>query len=103
MSGYDYNELLGENIYLGIAGYRYKMLEGSLLPGYLGATFEVGNASSSRDQLFDEQILSGSLYFGIDSLIGPLYIGVGMAEGGRYLPFLTIGSIFSRDSLTRRN
>jgi NTE family protein len=103
MSGYNYNELLGENIYLGIAGYRYKMLEGSILPGYLGATFEVGNASSSRDQLFDEQIFSGSLYFGIDSLIGPLYIGVGIAEGGRYLPFLTIGSIFSRDSLTRRN
>lgn len=102
MSGYDYNELLGENIYLGIAGYRYKMLEGSILPGYLGATFEVGNASSSYDQLFDEQIYSGSLYFGIDSLIGPMYIGVGMAEGGRYLPFLTIGSIFSRNSLTRR-
>ena len=78
------------------------MLKSSILPGYLGATFEVGNTSSSHDQLFDEQIYSGSLYFGIDSLIGPMYIGVGMAEGGRYLPFLTIGSIFSRNSLTRR-
>ena len=101
MSGYEYNELLGENFGMVIGGYRYKLLENSFFPGYLGGTLEYGNVYKSRTDLFSDGILNGSVYLGIDSIIGPLYLGMGFAEGGRRIPFLSIGSIFTRDSLTR--
>ena len=72
-----------------------------MFPGYLGGTIEYGNVYSDSADLFSDDILNGSLYFGIDSLLGPLYIGMGFAEGGRRVPFLSIGSIFARDSLVR--
>ena len=80
MSGFEYNELQGENFGMLIAGYRYKMLEGSLFPGYLGGTLEYGNVYQHRADLFSDGILNGSIYLGIDSIIGPMYIGVGFAE-----------------------
>ena len=101
LSGYEYNELLGENFAMIIGGYRYHFLENSLFPGYLGGTVEYGNVYQSNTDLFSDGILNGSIYLGIDSIIGPLYFGVGFAEGGRRVPFLSIGSIFGRDSLTR--
>jgi NTE family protein len=101
MSGFEYNELLGENFGMLIAGYRYKMLEGSFFPGYLGGTIEYGNVHSDSADLFSDGIMNGSVYLGIDSLLGPLYLGMGFAEGGRRVPFLSIGSIFARDSLVR--
>jgi len=101
MSGFEYNELLGENFGMLITGYRYKMLEGSFFPGYLGGTIEYGNVHADSADLFSDPILNGSIYLGIDSLLGPLYLGVGFGEGGRRVPFLSIGSIFARDSLVR--
>ncbi len=101
MSGFEYNELLGENFGMIAGGYRYKLLEGSLFPGYLGGTLEYGNVYRDYSDLFSDGILNGSIYLGIDSIIGPMYFGVGFGEGGRRVPFLSIGSIFARDSLTR--
>lgn len=101
MSGYEYNELLGENFSMIAGGYRYKLLQNSFFPGYLGGTVEYGNVYRNKSDLFSDGILNGSIYLGIDSIIGPLYFGVGFAEGGRTVPFLSIGSIFTRESLTR--
>ena len=101
MSVFEDNELLGENLGLVVGGYRYPLLENSFFPGYLGGTLEYGNVYQSYTDLFSDGILNGSIYLGIDSIIGPLYFGVGFAEGGRQVPFLSIGSIFTRGSLTR--
>lgn len=101
LSGYEYNELLGENFGMVMGGYRYKLLEGSWFPGYLGGTIEYGNVYQDYSDLFSDGILNGSIYLGIDSILGPMYLGVGFAEGGRRVPFLSIGTIFTRDSLTR--
>lgn len=100
LSGLQYNELIGENFALLLGGYRYKMLESSFFPGYLGATVEYGNVARDRTDLFSNGILNGSVYFGFDSIIGPMYLGVGVAEGGRHTGFLSIGSIFSPNTLS---
>lgn len=101
MSGYEFGELTGENFAMALGGYRYKLLDSSIFPGYLGGTIEYGNVYANRSDIFTDGLLNGSVYFGIDSLLGPLYIGIGFAEGGRRIPFLTIGSIFNRDRLTQ--
>ena len=99
LSGYQYGELVGENFGLLMTGYRYQMLQNSIFPGYVGATLEYGNVSRDRTDVFSDGLLNGSVYIGIDSLIGPFYLGVGAGPGGRYTGFMTIGSIFINDSL----
>jgi NTE family protein len=101
LSGYQYDELLGENFGMLLGGYRYQLLEGSFFPGYIGGTLEYGNVARYRTDLFSNGLLNGSVYFGLDSILGPLYLGVGFAENGRYTGFLTIGSIFAGESLIR--
>jgi NTE family protein len=101
LSGFSYDELIGENFGMVLGGYRYQLLESSILPGYLGGTIEYGNVARHRSDVFSDGILNGSVYFGVDSIVGPLYLGVGFAEGGRYSGFLTIGSIFVGESLVR--
>jgi len=101
LSGFQHNELIGENFGLIIGGYRYKMLQSGFFPGYLGATVEFGNVAENRGDLFTDGILNGSVYLGFDSIIGPLYLGFGLAEGGRHTSFLSIGSIFTSDTLKR--
>ena len=62
---------------------------------------EYGNVAEDRDDVFDEGIFNGSVYFGFDSPIGPLYIGYGFAEGGRRAYFLRIGNILGESSFSR--
>jgi len=101
LSGFEFNELIGSNFGYVFTGYRYKMLESSFFPGYVGGTIEYGNVADRRQDVFAEGILNGSLYLGFDSILGPIYFGTGFAEGGRQTLFMSLGSIFTRDSLTR--
>lgn len=101
LSGYQYGELVGENLGLIMTGYRYQMLENSFFPGYVGATLEYGNVSRDQADVFDDGLVNGSVYVGFDSIIGPFYVGVGVAPGGRYSGFMTIGSIFINNSLIK--
>jgi NTE family protein len=100
LSGFDFDELQGDNFGIVLGGYRYKFLEGSLFPGYLGGTIEYGNVHDRYQDLFSDGIVNGSAYLGIDSIIGPMYFGLGFAEGGRRVIFFSVGSIFARQSLT---
>jgi NTE family protein len=101
LSGFQYDQLVDENFGMVFTGYRYQLLEGSLFPGYVGGTVEYGNVARYRTDILNNAILNGSVYFGLDSLIGPLYLGMGFAEGGRHTVFLSIGSIFIGESLIR--
>ncbi len=37
-------------------------------------------------------VLSGSLFLGADTFIGPAYLGMGFAEKGRFTLYMMIGS-----------
>jgi NTE family protein len=72
-----------------------RILDARLLPAYLGASIEYGNVWQTRDDIaFDNAILNGSVFVGADTPIGPLYVGLGMAEGGRYTGFFYLGPAF---------
>lgn len=102
MSGFEPNELVGENFGVVGLGYRYQVVQSGLLPGYLGTTVEYGNAADDRDDLFSEGILNGSVYFAYDTPIGPVYLGYGWNDEQRGLLFLRLGAVLGSDSIGRR-
>ena len=98
LSGYTRDSLAGN--YLGFAGLTYyrRLTEQSLLPVdmpvYAGASIEAGNTwIDESDASFDDLIYAGSLFLGVDSAVGPIYLGVGMAENSQYALFLKIGQL----------
>jgi NTE family protein len=101
MSGFEPDELTGQNFGMALIGYRYRLTSTGFLPPFVGGTVEYGNAAEDRDDVFDEGILNGSVYFGWDSPIGPLYMGYGFAEDDRRAYFLRIGNILGDSSFSR--
>jgi NTE family protein len=63
------------------------------VPLYLGASLEAGNAWQSRsDVSLETLILNGSLFAGLDTYFGPLFLAAGLAEGGRSSFYLFLGT-----------
>jgi len=62
-------------------------------PLYLGFSAEAGNAWETRDEMsFDTMILNGSVFVGVDSYFGPVYLTAGFAEHGQSNFYLFIGA-----------
>jgi NTE family protein len=101
LSGYRRQELNGQNFGMLLGGYRYHFAGSGMLPAFLGGIIEYGQVAQDRSDLFAEGEFNGSLYFGYRSPLGPLYLGVGAAEGGRQTYFFHIGNIFGSSSVTR--
>lgn len=101
-SGFEPNELVGPHYGVVGAGYRYQVVQSGFLPGYVGGTLEYGNAAAEREDVFGEGIFNGSLYFGYDTPIGPMYVGYGWNEEQRGLLFLRLGGVLGGDSISRR-
>jgi NTE family protein len=93
LSGYDENQLTGQHRGLGRLVYFYRLTSFPLVKGvYLGSSFEAGNIwNRYRDIKPAELIFGGSVFVGLDSFLGPLYIAYGQAKksnGGRVYVFL---------------
>jgi len=62
-------------------------------PVYFGATLEAGNVWQTRsDMSLDSTLLHGSLFVGVDSYIGPLFLGAGAGQNGHSNFYLFIGA-----------
>ncbi len=62
------------------------------IPLYLGASFEAGNVWASRSDISASSLIAnGSVFAGLDTYFGPLYIAAGLAEGGRSNFYLALG------------
>ena len=62
-------------------------------PIYLGMSAEAGNVWNRRSEIdFDTMRLSGSVFAGLDSYLGPVYFAAGFAEDGQSNFYLFIGS-----------
>ncbi len=101
LSGYQPDELFGR--YAGLASIVYYRRFGGGearlfgTPLYLGASVEAGNVWAISDDIeVDSLIYAGSMFAGIDSPIGPLYLAYGQAEGGVSSLYLSVGSLFRR-------
>jgi len=100
LSGYQSNELSGRHSAVGRAIY-YRRLRSNPLRGFLDATLyfggslELGNAWQDSSEIsFSNTITAGSLFFGADTFIGPVYLAGGLAEGGKSALYLFVGRPF---------
>jgi NTE family protein len=62
---------------------------------YVGASLEAGNVWQDTDDMaIDDLIVAGSIFLGLDTPIGPLYVAYGHAEGGNNSAYLFLGQTF---------
>jgi NTE family protein len=65
------------------------------VPAYIGASFEAGNVWSERsDASFGGALKNGSLFLGLDTLLGPVYLAGGYDSGGETAFYLFLGRTF---------
>ena len=93
LSGLAQGQLHGDNTLLGrlIAFQRLSKMDGLLGTGvYLGASIETGQAWTTG-LTFNDLRLAGSVFLGADTLLGPLYVAYGLADGGFHSFYLALG------------
>ena len=62
------------------------------MPLYFGASIESGNVWQSRDDIdAGSLILNGSVFAGLDTYVGPLFMAAGFAESGETSFYLFLG------------
>jgi NTE family protein len=99
LSGHAPNSLAGPHF--GITRFLYyrkigKGGEGFLnVPAYIGASLEAGNVWSERSEAsLGSALKNGSLFLGLDTLIGPIYLASGFGDNGETAFYLFLGRTF---------
>jgi NTE family protein len=65
------------------------------VPAYAGLSYEVGNVWQNRSDIsLGSALKQGSLFFGFDTLLGPVYLGSGFGESGDTAFYLFLGRTF---------
>ncbi len=94
LPGYSENELAAQNAVLFKTGYLRAFKPLLSMPAYLGATLQYGNVFQDKDDIdLSDLKLAGSVYLGLQSVVGPLYIGYGLAESGTHRVYFSIGGL----------
>jgi NTE family protein len=93
LSGYPTDALLGDEMQFGRFMYYRRLARQTLLDGvYAGFSLEAGKMGGA---IFPTQptgwIRAGSVYLGLDTFLGPLYIGFGRASPGYNAFYLYLG------------
>jgi NTE family protein len=95
LSGFAPDELAGQHSALLKAGYLRKLGESAFFPFYVGGSLELGNVwQNTSDISASNAITAGSLLMGADSVLGPIYMAYGRAEGGVDSVYLFVGKLF---------
>ncbi|PJG59863.1 patatin-like phospholipase family protein [Aeromonas cavernicola] len=99
LSGIPYGQLSGRYSLFGGLRYIYRVADndfGALrIPLYLGGSLEQGGVWEKGEEIsMATSYSAGSLYLGMESFIGPIFLAYGMAEGGEDMLYLQLGSTF---------
>jgi NTE family protein len=97
LSGLERGEISGPHAALARLVYyrRVGNTTGGILeaPLYLGVSAEAGNVWQSRSDIeFGDMRINGSIFAGMDSYLGPIYLAAGFAEHGQTNFYLFIGA-----------
>ena len=97
LSGYGRNELSGRYYLLQNSIFYHRLSETALLsyPLYIGGSLEFGNTWEDKTSLKDRKLLfASSLFLGIDSFFGSMYLAIGHAEGNKTSLYMFLGQAF---------
>ncbi len=96
LSGYGNTELVGsESGLASLITYR-KLGDASgrlAFPVYVGASAELGGVWRWSNLAEEDVIVAGSLFVGVDSPLGPIFVAYGAAEGGHHAAYFTVGQL----------
>ena len=93
LSGYKTGQLLGTDMRFGRVVYNYRLSGPGFLDGmYAGASLEAGRISDlALLGATPKTRHGGSLYFALDTPIGPFYLAYGVGDGGNRAAYLFLG------------
>jgi NTE family protein len=98
LSGLSQDQLFGANLLYAQAVYYRELAGGSSLfkiPVYVGGSVEAGNVYDDIDDFtVGSLIVAGSIFVGVDSIIGPIYVAGGLSENGDTAIYLFVGQAF---------
>lgn len=98
LSGFSEDELSGQYAALVAGTYYYRLNRRSALfdvPIYAGGSLEIGNVYQDFGDIGPrDAIIAGSLFAGLRTPIGPIYLGVGSNDKGNTSLYFTVGSFF---------
>jgi NTE family protein len=95
ISGLNRNQLSGQHATRIGAAYYRRIGDLALFPAFAGVSMELGNVWATREDISTHgAILGGSFWAGVDTPIGPVYIGYGRAEGGEDAFYVSLGRVF---------
>ncbi|MGA9856078.1 MAG: patatin-like phospholipase family protein [Gammaproteobacteria bacterium] len=96
LSGLQDNQLSGQYAGLITLAYMHRINDIQLFQAYAGASLERGNVwQHSTDISFGNSITAGSMFLGVDTPIGPLYLAYGMANNGEHSFYIYLGPRFT--------
>jgi NTE family protein len=93
LSGLQRNQIRGQYMSLAKLVSYHKIGESFFGDLYLGGSLETGNAWKDNFD-FNDLRLAGSAFVGYDTIMGPFYIGVGLADGGNVAGYFYLGRTF---------
>lgn len=95
LSGLSHDQLAGPYATRLGASYYRRIGDFALFPAFAGVSLEIGNVWATRSDISkDGAILGGSLWAGVQTPVGPVYVGYGHAEGGRSAFYVYLGRVF---------
>jgi NTE family protein len=96
LSGLGHNFFAGRQMAFAMAQYQRRLSSNSVLPldlpVFLGASIEGGQLWSERSDVSSGDFINaGSIYLGMDSPLGPIYLAYGRSEDSQDAIYLTLG------------
>ena len=97
LSGYTENQLFATQTALARVVYYRRLTDAGRLfsvPVYLGGSLEAGGVWNRRSDIGASNVIgAGSAFLGVDTFLGPMFLGYGHAEGGNNAFYLTFGAL----------
>ena len=98
LSGFSEDELSGNYAAMVFGTYYYRLNEQATLfdlPIYVGGSLEAGNVYPTFDAIsFADAIYATSVFAGMKSPLGPVFVGIGYNDKGNTSLYFSIGSFF---------
>lgn len=95
LSGLNRNQLSGQHaLRVGTSYYR-RIGNLALFPAFAGISLELGNVWDDRQAIsFDSALLGVSFWAGVNTPVGPVYVGIGRSDRGQSAGYVSLGRLF---------